>query len=225
MKLLVVEDERKLAENIARFLSKSGFTVDIALDGDEGLDLLLERDYDCLILDILLPGMNGLEICKYLREEVISSVPILILTAMGETNDRIEGLEAGADDYLSKPFDLRELLARIKALIRRNQLRGGVTVAYGKLELDSRRALFSFQGNPIDFSSREFSILELLMRNPGMVFSREEITGKIWDSDYEPRSNIVDVYIRYIRKKLEPLGLGDCIETVKGKGYKLVEKP
>jgi DNA-binding response OmpR family regulator len=225
MKLLIIEDERKLSDNISDFLKGEGYSVDAAFDGEEGLDLALERSYDCIILDILLPGMDGLSLCRFLREEIKSTVPILMLTALGELDNRIEGLNAGADDYLPKPFDLHELLARIKALLRRANLRGGEKIACGELLLDSRKQTVLYRERPIELSAREFSILELLMRNPGMVFTREEITDKIWESGYEPRSNIVDVYIRYIRKKLEALKLDHIIETVQGRGYRLREEP
>ena len=225
MKLLIIEDERKLSDNISDFLKGEGYSVDAVFDGEEGLDLALERSYDCIILDILLPGMDGLSLCKFLREEIKSTVPILMLTALGELDNRIEGLNAGADDYLPKPFDLHELLARIKALLRRAQLRGGEKIACGELVLDSRKQTVLYRERPVELSAREFSILELLMRNPGTVFTREEITDKIWESGYEPRSNIVDVYIRYIRKKLEALMLDHIIETVQGRGYRLREKP
>lgn len=225
MKLLIIEDERKLSDNISDFLKGEGYSVDAAFDGEEGLDLALERSYDCIILDILLPGMDGLSLCKFLREEIKSTVPILMLTALGELDNRIEGLNSGADDYLPKPFDLHELLARIKALLRRANLRGGERIACGELVLDSRKQTVFCGERPIELSAREFSILELFMRNPGTVFTREEITDKIWESGYEPRSNIVDVYIRYIRKKLEALMLDHIIETVQGRGYRLREKP
>ena len=225
MKLLIIEDERKLSDNISDFLKGEGYSVDAAFDGEEWLELALERSYDCIILDILLPGMDGLSLCKFLREEIKSTVPILMLTALGELDNRIEGLNAGADDYLPKPFDLHELLARIKALLRRANLRGGERIACGELVLDSRKQTVFYGERPIELSAREFSILELFMRNPGTVFTREEITDKIWESGYEPRSNIVDVYIRYIRKKLEALKLDHIIETVQGRGYRLREKP
>jgi len=225
MRILIVEDEEKLCDNIALFLSNEGFTVDKALDGEEGLDLALENTYDCIVLDVLLPGLSGIEFCKFMRNEMSSNVPILMLTALGELEQRIEGLNAGADDYLPKPFDLRELLARINAIIRRNQTLSDGRVLYGELVLDSKRHLVHLRGEELELSAREFSILELFLRNPGRVFSREEITDRVWETGYESRSNIVDVYISYIRKKLENRGLKDLLETVPGFGYRLKELP
>jgi DNA-binding response OmpR family regulator len=225
MRILIVEDEEKLCDNIALFLSNEGFTVDKALDGEEGLDLALENTYDCIVLDVLLPGLSGIEFCKFMRNEMSSNVPILMLTALGELEQRIEGLNAGADDYLPKPFDLRELLARINAIIRRNQTLSDGRVLYRELVLDSKRHLVHLRGEELELSAREFSILELFLRNPGRVFSREEITDRVWETGYESRSNIVDVYISYIRKKLENRGLKDLLETVPGFGYRLKELP
>ncbi|CCU83959.1 MULTISPECIES: response regulator transcription factor [Mesotoga] len=221
MKLLVVEDEKKLLENVAAFLERKGFLVDTAQDAEDGLDLALERNYDCIILDVILPGMGGYEFCRFLREEIGSDVPIIIITALGEIDSRIKGLKIGADDYLPKPFDLRELEARVRALIRRNQLRSEPVIRYGPLTYDSRSGVFSCSKKELSLTSRESSILELFLRNPGTVFSREEITDKIWETGFESRSNIVDVYIRYIRRKLEAAGILDIIQTVPGKGYGL----
>ena len=220
MKLLIVEDEKRLLDNVVSFFERSGFLVDASQNAEEGLDLALERSYDCIVLDVLLPGMNGYEFCRFLREEMKSDVPIIIITALGEVDSRIEGLEIGADDYVPKPFDLRELEARVRALVRRNQLKIESIVQSGPLRYDSRKEVFTCSGGRLDLTSREVSIFALLFRNPGAVFSREEITDKIWETGFEPRSNIVDVYINYIRRKLESAGMYDVIETVPGKGYR-----
>jgi len=224
MKLLVIEDEEKLAKNIANFMEGEDFSVDMALDGEEGLDLALSSSYDCIILDILLPGMDGFEICSFLRNEMKSDIPIILLTALGEVENKIKGLNIGADDYLSKPFDLRELLARVKALIRRNQLKRGVTISCGKLRMNTKNQKAYYEDKFMELSKKEYLILELFMKNPGTVFTREEIIDRLWETGNEPRSNIVDVYVRYLRKKLEPFGIDHCIETAQGKGYRLNEE-
>lgn len=221
MKILVVEDNEKLAENIKKYLELEGFIVDLAYDGNEGLDLALSYNYDCIILDIILPGMSGIEICRFLRNEENSQVPILMLTALGSVENRVEGLNAGADDYMPKPFDLRELVARVRALIRRNQVVRQETLKYGDLVMNLQTREASCKGEPLNLSSKEFSLLELFMRNPGVVFSREQILDKLWESGFEPRSNIVDVYVLYLRKKLKPFDYDEKIETVHNIGYRL----
>jgi len=221
VKILVVEDNKKLAENIKKYLELEGFIVDLAYDGNEGLDLALSYNYDCIILDIILPGMSGIEICRFLRDEEKSQVPILMLTALGSVENRVEGLNAGADDYMPKPFDLRELVARVRALIRRNQVVRQETLKYGDLVMNLQTREVSCKGEPLNLSSKEFSLLELFMRNPGVVFSREQILDKLWESGFEPRSNIVDVYVLYLRKKLKPFGYDEKIETVHNIGYRL----
>ncbi len=221
MKILLIEDEERLAKNIVRFFEGENYSVNMALDGEEGLDLALSYNYDCIILDILLPGMNGFEICNFLRNEIQSDVPVILLTALGEVENKIEGFNLGADDYLSKPFDLRELHARVEALIRRNQLKRGLNISCGDLHINTKSQKAFCGDRIIELSKKEYLILEFFMRNPGTVFTREEIIDKLWGVGNEPKSNIVDVYIRYLRKKLEPCKMDDCIETVKGKGYRL----
>lgn len=207
MKILVVEDNKKLAENIKKYLELEGFIVDLAYDGNEGLDLALSYNYDCIILDIILPGMSGIEICRFLRDEEKSQVPILMLTALGSVENRVEGLNVGADDYMPKPFDLRELVARVRALIRRNQVVRQETLKYGDLVMNLQTREVSCKGEPLNLSSKEFSLLELFMRNPGVVFSREQILDKLWESGFEPRSNIVDVYCALPEKKAQTFWL------------------
>jgi DNA-binding response OmpR family regulator len=224
MKLLVIEDEEKLARNIVQFMEGEKFLVDMALNGEEGLDLALSNSYDCIILDVLLPGMDGFEVCTFLRNDMKSDIPIILLTALGEVENKIKGLNIGADDYLSKPFDLRELLARVEALIRRNQLKRGLSISCGKLKINTKSQKVYCGDEQIELSKKEYQILEFLMKNSGTVFSREDIIGRLWEIGNEPRSNIVDVYIRYLRKKLEPCGMEFCIETVQGKGYRLNEE-
>ncbi|MBO8167189.1 MAG: DNA-binding response regulator [Thermotogae bacterium] len=219
MKILVVEDNQKLAENIKEGFEAHNYLVDLAFTGEDGLELAQVMDYDVVILDILLPDFSGFEFCAALRKE--KATPILMLTALGDIESKLKGFSVGADDYLPKPFDFRELLVRVEALIRREQSSKREILKYRELEMDLKKRETRIEGNTIKLSAREFGILELLMRFPGVVFSREQIINKVWESHYEPRSNIVDVYILYLRNKLKPFGYDIFIETVARMGYRL----
>jgi two-component system copper resistance phosphate regulon response regulator CusR len=220
MKILLIEDNEKLAKNIESFLTDKGYSVEIAYDGDSGLDLALEKNYSCILLDIILPGLNGFELSEFLRKEEINS-PILMLTALEDVDNKIKGFGAGADDYLSKPFDLRELFARIKALIRRNQLVKAEDLRVGKLTLNSKKREVFFDKKILKLSVKEFSILELFMKNPEIAFTRERIYEILWDNITNQKSNIIDVYVLYLRRKLKAVGCEDYIETIPGTGYRL----
>ena len=220
MKLLIIEDNEKLSKNICSYLTGEGYTADISYDGNSGLDLAIENYYSCIILDIMLPGLNGFEICSFLRKESINT-PILMLTALEDLENKVKGFEVGADDYLSKPFDLRELLMRVKALIRRNQLIKSDDIKIGELKINSSKRELYFNKNLVKLSDKEFSIIELLMKNPGIAFSREKIYKILWDDINHQRSNIIDVYILYLRRKLKKVGCENYIETIPGTGYKL----
>ncbi len=223
MKILLIEDNEKLAKNIESFLTEKGYSVEVAYDGDSGLDLALEKNYSCILLDIILPGLNGFELSEFLRKEEINS-PILMLTALEDVDNKIKGFGAGADDYLSKPFDLRELLARIKALIRRNQLVKAEDLRVGKLTLNSKKREVFFDKKALKLSVKEFSILELFMKNPEIAFTRERIYEILWDNITNQKSNIIDVYVLYLRRKLKTVGCEDYIETIPGTGYRLKRK-
>lgn len=222
MRLLVVEDEMHLQNIIKKRLIKAGYSVDACGDGREALDYLAVSPYDALILDIMLPGMSGIEVLKTIRREG-NHVPVLFLTARDGIEDRVEGLDCGADDYLVKPFAFEELLARIRVMLRRASDVSTDELVLADLKVDVRSRTVTRDGKNIELSGKEFSMLEYLMRNQGRVLSREQIEQHVWDFDYEGGSNMVDVYIRYLRKKLDE-GYGKkLIHTVRGAGYVMRE--
>ncbi len=220
MRVLIVEDEAKMAALLRRGLTREGMAVDVASTGEEAVPRASATDYDAIVLDLMLPGIDGFEVCRRLRLGEVES-PILMLTARDSVRDRVAGLDRGADDYLTKPFSYAELLARLRALFRRGQTRREVELRVGSLRLDpaTRRA---WRGEAeIDLTAKEFAVLETLMRRPGEVLSRYALLEHAWDYDYENRSNIVDSYIRFLRKKVDqPFGTSS-IETVRGSGYRL----
>jgi two-component system OmpR family response regulator len=220
MRALVVEDEVKMAALIRRGLVEEGYAADVARTGEEALWMARATPYDAIVLDVMLPGRNGLEVCRSLRESGVWS-PILMLTARDGVEDKVSGLDSGADDYLSKPFSFAELLARLRALTRRGPSERPAVLEVGTLRLDpaTRQA---WRGDAeIDLSAKEFALGETFMRNPGDVLSRLDLLEHAWDYGYENRSNVVDVYVRYLRAKIDrPFGV-DSIETVRGVGYRL----
>jgi two-component system OmpR family response regulator len=220
MRALVVEDEVKMAALIRRGLVEEGYAADVARTGEEALWMARATPYDAIVLDVMLPGRNGLEVCRSLREGGVWS-PILMLTARDGVEDKVSGLDSGADDYLSKPFSFAELLARLRALTRRGPSERPAVLEVGTLRLDpaTRQA---WRGEAeVDLSAKEFALLETFMRNPGDVLTRLDLLEHAWDYGYENRSNVVDVYVRYLRAKIDrPFGL-DSIETVRGVGYRL----
>ncbi|HEY8543369.1 MAG TPA: response regulator transcription factor [Pseudothermotoga sp.] len=219
MKILVVEDNQDLLRSVVRFLTKEGYSVDESTDGDEGLDMAFENRYDCIVLDVMLPGVDGFEFVQALRENQIQT-PVLMLTALDAVDDKVKGLSSGADDYLTKPFDFRELLARIKSLIRRSNLTKGEEVVFKDLRLNSRTRQVKIKDEIVKLSKREFDLLELFLRNPDLTFSRDELIERVWENEKEIRSNVVDVYVLYLRNKLKPYGYDKHIETVAGLGYR-----
>lgn len=220
MRVLVVEDEERMASLLRRALEEEGHAVDVARDGPEGVWLATENPYGAIVLDLMLPGFDGFEVCRRLRAAEVW-VPVLMLTARDEIGDRVRGLDAGADDYLVKPFSLLELAARLRALARRDDRVRPVLLTAGDLKLDPA-AKRAWRGeSELDLSPKEFSILELFLRNPGVVLSRSQIIDAVWDFAYDGTSNIVDQYVTYLRRKIDrPFGRDD-IETVRGMGYRL----
>ena len=221
MYLLLVEDERRLAQVVRRVLEEEGHTVDLAHDGEDGLAMARDGSHDVIVLDVLLPGMDGIELCQTLRRERLDT-PVLLLTALDSIDDRVRGLDAGADDYLPKPFAFQELLARLRALGRRKvQAREATQIHVEGLTLDLRRRRADREGRAIELSPKEFSLLELLMRNQGRVLNRTQILDHIWGYDYAADSNLVDVYVAYLRRKVDRGAGRRLIRTVRGVGYAL----
>lgn len=218
MRVLLVEDEPGIAQFIRQGLNEVGYAVDIAQDGSEGLDCALAAEYDILVLDILLPKMDGIRLLKELRNHRIRT-PVLLLTAMDAVEDRVRGLDAGADDYLVKPFAFSELLARLRALLRRPTLQVDTVMRVGDLEMDTARREVRRAGGAIELSQREFALLEYLMRHPEQVLTRTQIAEHVWDFDFWNDSNVVDVYVGYLRRKLA--GDPPLIHTIRGVGYRL----
>lgn len=220
MKILVVEDEPKVAAFIVQGLEESGYEVRLAYDGQLGLRLATKESFDLMIFDVIIPGMNGLELCKEVRKQGIS-VPVLMLTALGTTEDKVSGLDSGADDYLVKPFEFKELLARIRSLSRRNSGTTEVTnkLIYHDLELDLDKKLAFRNGKSISLTAKEFSLLEYLMRNRERVLSRAQISDSVWDINFDTGTNVVDVYMNLLRKKIDKDFDIKLIQTRIGHGY------
>ncbi len=222
MKILVVEDEYKIANSIKKGLEQERFTVDVAYDGIGGYDLASTEEYDVIILDLMLPGMDGMKICRELRRGKIYT-PILMLTAKGETSDKVSGLNAGADDYLAKPFAFAELLARIRAISRRPKRSLETELVYEDLKLDPISFEVSRDGKKIDLSKKEFALLEYLMRNPEKILGKDKIISHVWDYDAEILPNTVEVFIGYLRNKIDKAfpNKPPLIKTVRGFGYRI----
>lgn len=218
MKILLVEDEQRVASFIRKGLEEQGIQVSQAFDGITGLNLALADTYDVIILDIVMPGMNGLELCKKMRVEHGDKTPILFLTALGTTNDIVDGLTTGADDYLTKPFKFRELLARVHALARRKVITNRKLAIYD-LDLDTDAMEVNRGGKKIELTAREFRLLEYLMQNKNRVLSRTNILENVWDINHDLGTNVVDVYINYLRKKVDHDFQVPLIRTVIGMGY------
>ena len=218
MRILIVEDEVKVADVIARGLRAEGFAVDIAKDGLAGLEMTTAFEYDLIVLDLLLPHLSGTEVLRQIRARQLAT-PVIILTALDDTLDKVRHFEDGADDYLTKPFAFAELLVRIKALIRRGQGTRSSTLKVADLELDRLSRQVRRAGKRIDLTSKEYSLLEYLLSYPGRVLSRTMIVEHVWDESFEGLTNIVDVYIRYLRNKIDEGHAKKLIRTVRGVGY------
>lgn len=222
MRILIVEDEAKMASLIRRGLAKEGMAADVAGSGEDALWMAEATDYDAIVLDVMLPGIDGFEVCQRLRAAGVWS-PILMLTARDAVADRVAGLDRGADDYLTKPFSYAELLARLRALFRRGSKERPTELQVGDLRLDPATRRVWRAEVEIGLSPKEFALLETLMRRPGQPLSRFQLLEHAWDYEYENRSNVVDSYIRFLRRKIDrPFGI-ESIETVRGVGYRLRE--
>ncbi len=216
MRILLVEDDVKLARAVARGLRRHAYAVDVAPDGDEALVRASVYEYDLVVLDVMLPGPDGIAVCGALRDRG-RTLPVLMLTAREDVADRIRGLDAGADDYLAKPFDFGELLARIRALLRRGAVSRPPELRAGELVVDPATHAVTYAGRPVELTAREFAVLEYLARHSGEVVTRTQLLEHVWDENFEGSTNVVDVYVGYLRRKLgRPL-----ITTVRGVGYRL----
>jgi two-component system, OmpR family, response regulator len=220
MRVLVVEDGIKMAGLIRRGLREEGLAADVAIKGEDALWMAGATEYDVIVLDVMLPGIDGFETCRRLRADGVWA-PVLMLTARDAVEDRVAGLDTGADDYLTKPFSFVELLARLRALARRGQVGQPTVLRAGDLHLDPAARRVGRGDTEVDLSAKEFALLETFMRHPGRVLDRLQLLEHAWDYEYENRSNVVDVYVRYLREKIDrPFGL-ESIETVRGAGYRL----
>jgi DNA-binding response OmpR family regulator len=220
MRILCVEDEPIVAGSVRRALVSEGHAVDTVADGLEALDWVAAYRYDLILLDIVLPGLDGLETCRRIRGSG-SRVPILMFTALDQVEDRVRGLDSGADDYLPKPFAMSELLARVRALLRRDAPSREATIHVGDLVLDPASHAVSRAGRPVRLTTREFALLEILARRPGQIHSRDRLIEALWDADFDAESNIVEVYIRSLRRKVDEGRRDGLIETVRGAGYRI----
>jgi len=221
-KVLVIEDDQGILKFLRRGLTYEGYEVDVAEDGKQGLELAKEKEPDLVVLDLMLPGIDGLEVCRQLRAD--GDVPILILTAKDETNDRVMGLDMGADDYMVKPFEFKELLARIRALLRRTQPAQVKVLEFADLTLDRGTRRAHRGDRVISLTAKEYELLELFMEHPRQVLTREVIYDRVWGYNFGGQSNIIEVYVRYLRQKLEEDGEPRLIHTLRGVGY-VLRKP
>jgi DNA-binding response OmpR family regulator len=220
MRILVVEDDKKVASFLEKGLREEGYAVDVAPDGDEGLVMAHVHDYDLLLLDVMLPGRSGLEVVRELRAKE-RQVPVLMLTARDASEDVVMGLDAGADDYLTKPFEFDELLARVRALLRRGGASRPDRLLYDDVELDRVKHSAHRRGERLDLTPKEFQLLEFFLLNAERVVRRTELLEKVWDLHFDPMSNVVDVHVGHLRRKLREAGDGPLVHTIRGVGYVL----
>jgi two-component system, OmpR family, copper resistance phosphate regulon response regulator CusR len=220
MRILVVEDEREAAAVLARGLREQAFAVDVAHDGRTALEQASINDYDLIVLDLMLPGMSGMEVCRHLRREA-SAIPILMLTARGEPEHRVAGLDAGADDYLPKPYHFPELLARIRALLRRGPALASAVLTIDDLSVDTRARRVVRSGELVPLTTKEYALLDYLARRQGEVVTRSEIAEHVWDDSFDPMSNLIEVYIQRLRRKIDDGRAVKLIQTRRGTGYVL----
>ncbi len=222
MKILVVEDEKQIADFVKKGLTEQGFLVELCDHGDEAMERILHQAYDAIVLDIMLPGRDGLSILRQFRKKG-HTTPVILLTARSELDERIEGLNTGADDYLTKPFYVEELIARLHAVIRRSSDEQMSLLQAGDLSVNVLTREVKRAGTPVKLTSREFNLLEYLIRSPGRVFTRTQILEHVWGYDFDPNTNLVDVHIQRLRKKVSPDKDNPVIETIRGVGYRVVK--
>ncbi len=220
MRILVVEDERKIASFVQKGLREFGFTVDVIGRGDEALEVILDNLFDAVVLDIMLPGRDGLSLLRALRDR-LNAVPVLILTARSEVREKVEGLDQGADDYMAKPFSIEELAARLRALVRRQTGESLVRYRVQDLTLDVATRIARRGDRRIELSGREYSLLEILMRAPGRVFTRTQLCQHVWEYQFDAGTNLVEVYIQRLRRKIDEGEANKLIQTVRGVGYRI----
>ncbi|HEX3630552.1 MAG TPA: response regulator transcription factor [Candidatus Dormibacteraeota bacterium] len=220
MRVLLIEDDRRLAASVQRGLGESGLAVDTFPDGEDGLAAVLSTPYDVIVMDVMLPGGDGFAVSRKLRQQKIST-PILMLTARDAVDDRVRGLEAGADDYMVKPFAMRELLARIRALARRHLPDRSAVLISGAIALDTSAHRVTVNGDEVELTAKEFAILDFFMHHPGRLLSRSQIIEHVWDYDFDGGQNLIEVYMGRLRRKLTAAGAGDPFVTIRGSGYRL----
>jgi DNA-binding response OmpR family regulator len=220
MRILLVEDERKVASFIARALRENTYAVDVAESGEKALELGADAPYDAILLDVRLPGLSGVEVCRELRQRGVEA-PVMMLTARGLVEQRVEGLDAGADDYLTKPFALAELLARVRALVRRGFHSGNAKLSYGDITLDRHRRRATRGPESIFLTTKEFALLELLLLRAPELVTRTEIVEHVWDCHFDSETNLVEVYINRLRQKIDHHQTAKLIHTIRGMGYRL----
>lgn len=223
-RVLVVEDNSKMASSLQRGLGEHGFAVDVAATGADGERAMNDQHYDVIVLDLMLPDRDGVELCRALRESR-DATPILMLSALSSTRDKIAGLDSGADDYLAKPFEFDELLSRVRALLRRRESSEATIIRHGDLVLDLTKRIATRAGNAIPLTNKEFSLLEYLMRRPGTVLTRTQIGEAVWQMNFDPNSNVIDVYISMLRRKIDKGFSTPVIHTIVGTGYAFGERP
>ena len=222
MRVLVVEDDLKFGAVLRQGLKEQGYGVDVAADARQGFEMAMASEYDAILLDVMLPGGSGFDVLRDLRSRG-SRAPILVLSARSAVEDRIRGLDLGADDYLSKPFEFKELLARLRAITRRPAVEPKTTLRLADLEMDVARRAVTRGGRPLDLTTKEFALLEYFLRKKGLLLTRSMILDHVWDFDYDGGSNLVEVYVNYLRRKTERDGASRLIHTVRGAGYVLKE--
>lgn len=223
MRILIIEDDHNIADVIRRGLQEQHYSVDRAMSGEEGGEMALINTYDLIILDLMLPKMDGVSLCRELRVQGIKT-PILILTALDAIDSKIEGLDAGADDYLTKPFHFGELLARVRSLIRRQSDEKTSEIQVADLVLDTARRVVARNGLPVALTAKEFALLEYFMMNRGKVLTREQISEHVWDMNFDPQSNVIDSFVRFLRQKIDKDHSTPLIHTVRGIGYRFSDE-
>lgn len=222
MRILIIEDDEKIADALKRGLTEMHYSVDSSPNGEDGEYLASTNDYDLIILDIMLPGMDGWEVCKNLRKDKITT-PILMLTALDSVNDKIKGLDYGADDYLTKPFHLGELMARVRSLVRRQSQEKTSVIEVADIVIDTATRTVTRSGKNINLTAKEFSLLEYFIMNKNKVLTREMISEHVWDMNFDPQSNVIDSFVRFLRQKIDKGFKKQLIHTLRGTGYKFSE--